>query len=209
MIKEKFVNAIAQSINLSKEDTVILNYGLKKIALLIEDAIFTIVLGGFLGISALSIVFQISFMLLRMYGGGYHSETELKCKIHSAIVTTVSLLSIRVLADKSWWSFPLFILAGIAVMMLSPVEAKNKPLSEKERKINHWKTIYIVIMLNLFAVISWIYHLRYFYAIAVAVYAACILMVMGIISGKKKLAKEKEKNKRRVEDGLQVIWKLH
>ena len=59
MNKEKFVNAIAQSINLSKEDTVILSYGLKKIALLIEDAVFTIAVGWFLGITALSIVFQI------------------------------------------------------------------------------------------------------------------------------------------------------
>lgn len=193
MNKEKFVNAIAQSINLSKEDTVILSYGLKKIALLIEDAVFTIAVGWFLGITALSIVFQISFMLLRMYGGGYHSETELKCKVHSAIVTVASLLCIRVLADKSWWSFLLFILASIAVMMLSPVEAKNKPLSEKERKINHRKTIYIAIMLNIFVAISWVYHLRYFYAIAVAVYAACILMVMGIISGKKEIIKRKRK----------------
>ncbi len=185
MIKEKLVDAIAQSNNLSKEDTVILRYGLKKIILLLEDAVFTIAVGWLLGITALSIVFQVSFMLLRMYGGGYHSKTELKCKIHSTIVTVVSLMCIRVMVHKLWWNVWLFILASIVVIILAPVEAKNKPLSEKERKINHWKTVCIVIILDLFAAISWIYELSFFYAIAVAVYAACILMVMGLQSEKK------------------------
>ncbi len=185
MIKKNFVNAIAQSNNLSKEDTVILRYGLKKIALLLEDIVFTMAVGWILGITALSIVFQASFMLLRMYGGGYHSGTELKCKVHSAIVTTVSLICIRVMVSQSWWSDLLFLLASIAVMIMAPVEAKNKPLSEKEKKINHWKTVGIVMILDLIAIISRIYGLSFFYAIAVAVYAASILMIMGIQSEKK------------------------
>lgn len=185
MIKEKLVKAIAQSNNLSKEDTVILSYGLKKIALLLEDTVFTIVIGWLLGITALSIVFQISFMLLRMYAGGFHSQTELRCKIHSAIVTVVSLIGIWVLVNNSWWSTWLLILVSVVVMILAPVEAKNKPLSEKERKINHRKTVCIVILLNLIAAVSQILGLNFFYAIAVAVYAACLLMLMGIHSEKK------------------------
>lgn len=185
MNKGKFISAIAQSNNLSKEDTVILEYGLKKIALLLEDALFTIAIGCLLRITALSIVFQFSFMLLRMYAGGYHSETELKCKIHSFIVTIISLLCICGLVNKSWWSNCLLILVSMIVMILAPVEAKNKPLSEKERKINHWKTVFIVVILNIIAAISRIYGLNFFYAIGVAVYATCILMIMGIQSEKR------------------------
>lgn len=179
MIKQKLVSTIAQSNNLSKEDTVILSYGLKKIALLLEDAVFTIVIGWLLGITALSIVFQISFMFLRMCAGGFHSKTELRCKIHSAIVTVVSLTGIRVLVNESWWSTWLLILVSMAVMILAPVEAKNKPLSEKERKINRWKTVVIVILLNIIAIVSLNFGLDFCYAAAVAVYAVFILMLMG------------------------------
>lgn len=185
MIKEKLVNTIAQSNNLSKEDTVILKYGLKKIALFLEDVIFTIAIGWLLRITALSIVFQISFMFLRMYAGGYHSQTELRCKIHSAIVTVASLICIWFLVNKSWWSTWLLILVSIIVMILAPVEAKNKPLSEKERKINHWKTVVVVVLLNLIAAVSLIWGLNFCYAVAVAVYAVFILMIMGIQSRKK------------------------
>lgn len=185
MNKSKFVNAIAQSNNLSKEDTVILEYGLKKTALLLEDMVFTIAIGCLLKIMALSIVFQFSFMLLRMYGGGYHSETELKCKIHSAIVTVLSLLCIRGWISRSWWSAGLLLLVSIVVMILAPVEAKNKPLSAKERNINHWKTVFIVVILNIITVISQICGLDFYYAIGAAVYAACILMIMGIQSEKR------------------------
>ncbi len=194
MIKKRFVDAVAQSSNLSKEDTVILRYGLKKIVLLIEDAIFTIVVGWFLGIPALSIVFQIAFMLLRMHAGGYHSKTELQCTIQSAIVTVVSLIGIRMMVEQLWWSSPLFALTGAGIMLLAPVEAENKPLSVKEKKINHGKTIGIILVFFLIAVASRILNLDFFYAIAVAFYAVCILMVLGIIANKYRLHKNtKEK----------------
>lgn len=184
MIKENFVNAVARSNNLSKEDTVILQYGLKKIIMLAGDAVFTILVGWILGITMLSIVFQISFMLLRMYAGGYHSKTELQCTVHSAIVTMVSLMSIRVMAEKMWWSSLLFIFVSVMIMVFAPVEAENKPLSEKERAVNHGKSIAFVLMLNLIAIVSRIYGLNFFYAIAAAVYATCVLMVMGILTNK-------------------------
>lgn len=194
MNKVKFVSAIAQSNNLSKEDTVILEYGLKKITLLLEDAVFTIAIGCLLRITALSIIFQISFMFLRMYAGGFHSKTELRCKIHSAIITVISLTCIRILVDKSWWNIWSLVLVSIVVMILAPVEAKNKPLSAKERKINHNKTVCIAILLNLIAAVSRICHLSFFYAIAVAVYAVFILMIMGIQSEKNYKRKRREKS---------------
>lgn len=184
MIKEKIVNAIAQGSNLSKEDTVILRYGLKKIALLIGDTIFTIAVGWLLEIPALSIVFQIAFMFLRMYAGGYHSKTELKCTVHSAIVTVVSLVGIRMMVERSWWNSLLFVFAGAVIMLLAPVEAENKPLSLKEKKINHGKTVGIVLVYILIVLVSQRFGLDFFYAITAAFYAVCILMVLGIITNK-------------------------
>lgn len=184
MNKGKFVNAIAESCHLSKEDTVILQYGLKKIIMLTGDAVFTIMLGWFLGITALSIVFQMTFMVLRMHAGGYHSKTELQCTVHSAIVTVVSLAGIRMMAEKMWWSSPLFILVSAVIMLLAPVEAVNKPLTEKEKEVNHRKSIRFVLILDLIAIVSRIYGVNFFYAIAAAIYAAGALMLMGIFLNK-------------------------
>lgn len=184
MFKENFVNAVARSNNLSKEDTVILQYGLKKIIMLAGDAAFTILIGWFLDITMLSIGFQISFMFLRMYAGGYHSKTELQCTVHSVIVTVVSLVGIRMMVEKMWWSNLLFIFVSVVIMVLAPVEAENKPLSGKERAVNHGKSIIFVLILNLIATVSRIYGLNFFYAIAAAVYAVCILMIMGIFANK-------------------------
>lgn len=184
MIKEKFVNAVAQGSNLSKEDTVILRYGLKKIVLLIGDTIFTVAVGWLLGIPALSIVFQIIFMLLRMHAGGYHSKTELKCTVHSAIVTVVSLIGIRMMVEWSWQNNLLFAFTGVVIMLLAPVEAENKPLSLKEKKINHRKTVGIVLAFFLAAAVSQVLGLDFFYAITAAFYAVCVLMVLGIAANK-------------------------
>lgn len=180
MIRENFVNAVARSNNLSKEDTVILQYGLKKIIMLVGDAIFTIIVGWILGITTLSIAFQIAFMLLRMYAGGYHSKTELQCAVHSTVVTVVSLISIRWMVNRLWWSGLLFVLISMVIMVLAPVEAENKPLSAKEKTINHRKTIGIVLLFDLIAIMSHVFNWNLVYAISAAIYAACILMIMGI-----------------------------
>lgn len=180
MIRENLVNAVAQSNKLSKEDTIILQYGLKKIVMFMGDAVFTIIVGWLLRITALSIAFQIVFVLLRMYAGGYHSKTEQQCAVHSAIVTVISLLSIRWMISRSWWSGLLFIFVSIVIMVLAPVEAENKPLSVKEKTINHRKTIGIVLLFDLITIVSHVFNWNLVYAISAAIYAACILMIMGI-----------------------------
>lgn len=80
MVKKWIVDIVVKNSNVSDEDIVILKYGLSKMLMFFADTIFTLILGCFLGIVIESIIFQILYMLLRMCAGGYHFETEGKCK---------------------------------------------------------------------------------------------------------------------------------
>lgn len=178
---------IIKKSNVPEEDIVVLKYGLLKMFMLIEDIIFTLVLGLALGIITDSIIFQISFMLLRLYAGGYHSKTEIRCKIHSVLVTAVSLTGIRLMPAGYPPMCFIMIMASLIIGILSPVEAKNKPLSETEKEVNYKKTIAILIMLNLIAIIDLIFRWGVFYrAITIVVSGVGILVIAGEIDNRSK-----------------------
>ncbi|MBD5473794.1 MAG: accessory gene regulator B family protein [Lachnospiraceae bacterium] len=186
MIRKKIINAFLKKYNVRDEDAVILEYGLSKMFMFLEDVVFTLVLGYLLGIIIESIVFQTLFILLRMYAGGYHSETEEKCKIYSALVTVSSLVLIKFLPDGTWLSF-LFILAASALIsILAPVEAVKKPLSDAERKIYCKRAVIITVIADVILAFDLILGGSIFYKpIMVGLYGVCIFMVIGKISNKR------------------------
>ena len=186
MVKKRIVDTIVKNNKVSDEDLVILEYGLSKMFMFLEDVVFTLVLGYLLGVIVESIIFQILFMLLRMYAGGYHAETERKCKIYSVLVTIISLILIRILPDGIWISFPFVFAASIVVAMLAPVEAVKKPLSDTERKINHRRAAIIVAMADLILIFDLMFSNFVFYKpIMIGIYGVCIFMVIGKISNKR------------------------
>lgn len=186
MIRKKIINAFLKKYNVQDENAVILEYGLSKMFAFFEDVIFTLVLGYLLQIIVESIIFQTLFMLLRMYAGGYHSETEEKCKIYSALVTVSSLVLIKSLPNGTWISFLFVFAASIVVAMLAPVEAVKKPLSDAERKIYRKRAVIITVIADVILAFDLILGGSIFYKpIIVGTYVVCIFMVIGKISNKR------------------------
>ena len=74
------------------------------------------------------ILFWLVYKILRKYCGGYHFSTSLKCYLSSCIMCPVVLAVVRYVPYST-------LTALIILSILSPVEAANKPLDEKEQRI--------------------------------------------------------------------------
>lgn len=182
MLKERMVNAIVQCNHLSKEDIVILEYGLKKTGILLIDTIFTITCGWLLGIVKESILFQIAFMLLRMLAGGYHAKSELQCEVQSLMVTVVSLICIREISFMVWWGYVIMLLVSGFIAVKAPVEAENRPLSDDERRINHSRSVVIIVLINVLAGICVCFQWKMFWnSLFVVIIVEMGLMGMGLL----------------------------
>lgn len=153
------IKCIVQNLSLSKEDSMILEYGLKKIGVFIEDIVFTLICGWVLGIILESMIFQVSFMMLRIHAGGYHAKNEQQCKVQSAIVTVLALVCIKEISFVTWHGYLAMVLTSIFIAVKAPVEAPNKPLTIKEKYVNHKKSCIIIALLNvligIFANLQW------------------------------------------------------
>ncbi len=180
MVKRRIISAIIKNSNVQDENIVVLEYGLSKILMFLEDAVFTLVLGCLLGVVVESVIFQITFILLRMCAGGFHFESKRKCQIFSALVTVVSLLGIRFFPGIFNASVVSALFAGAIIIALAPVEAANKPLSDAERNIYHKRAVIITITASLIVIVARIFG-NYVLCkpIMAGMYMVCVLMVIG------------------------------
>lgn len=92
----------------------------------------------------ISIIFSLSFCMLRAYTGGYHSKTYLRCFCISVINYIVMLILNETLEYKFILSCVFLGISVPLIIKFAPVEHKNKPLSIEQKK--RYKRISILIL---------------------------------------------------------------
>ena len=153
-------------------------YGLERIKNLFIDLLIAILCGLVMENLIAALLFELTFISLRIFAGGYHAQSEKICKLISwgSIVGSMSVV-IYLPCSETFWHI-LTILSFIGVMTLEPVENKNKPLSMTEKKIFRRRSIIIVIMeggIYLFFTIT--EYILYAKVICVAI----LLVVVGLL----------------------------
>lgn len=96
------------------------------------------------------IIFTVSFMLLRTYGGGFHLNSFGACFVCSIFVQTAILLfnNKYQFSDESAWC--IIIVSSIFICKLAPVENINRELDEVEKVHCKRMTMKIVVILLIF-----------------------------------------------------------
>lgn len=105
--------------------------------------IFTALFIGILFGETLQIIlFMFAYIPLRSYAGGWHSRTPLRCYIFSVIMLIVVAIGMKYLSIAKWIYYVILAAASV-VLILAPVEDRNKPLDEIEHKVYKRRTVII------------------------------------------------------------------
>lgn len=80
------------------------------------------------------VLFTAAYMTLRVYAGGYHAPTQVRCYILSFIMVVTALLLIDWISISKYVAFISIVAVSGCIYLFSPPEHVNKPLSEGERK---------------------------------------------------------------------------
>ena len=164
------------------DDREIYEFGIQHIFITLLNLITVLIIGFLLQSTKEALVFIVAFVPLRIFAGGFHFSTPTKCYIFSSCFVAAVLLAMR------YYSIPLHIycllygMAGIVILVFSPVEDKNKPLDPIEKKVYRKRTIIV------FAAESFILLIFYFAKIQFAVksimistIALSLMILLGII----------------------------
>lgn len=184
------INKLSESITknwmekdvIESEDYELYHYGLFIVLSEVLFLLFTLLVGAIFNITLPSIVFFVTFSIIRRFAGGFHAKTELHCQIISLSFLFFSVVTIKY-SSKHINDFNVIcgvLICMILLILFSPSDTPQKPLSISERKMFKKITFFvsIIFFVIIFALLK--YNIKeYAIAIVCAFLLETVLVILG------------------------------
>ena len=142
-LSRKIGDNLVQSNIVNAEDAEIYIYGLNQIFVSILNLSSALIIGLIFGVFFEIAVFMAAYIPLRSFAGGYHARTPLRCYFYSVMMLVIVSIGMKYPYMTDWVYYVVLAAAALVVIVLSPVEDKNKPLDEIEHKVYKKRAIII------------------------------------------------------------------
>lgn len=110
-----------------------------------------IVLGLVFNLLTESLVFYLSFIVIRKFAGGYHTKTPVRCYLFSFASNIIILCLVKWLSSINTLFIFIFIifelLCVVLILLISPLDTENNPLTGQEKKMYRMLTSIITILI--------------------------------------------------------------
>ena len=98
-----------------------------------------------------SLVFYFSFIAIRKFAGGYHAKTPVRCYLFSFASNIIILCLVKWLSSINTLFIFIFIifelLCVVLILLISPLDTENNPLTGQEKKMYRMLTSIITILI--------------------------------------------------------------
>ncbi len=179
-MKDKIMKMFSNAGLVDDENREIIEFGLTRFVDMTVSWLFAILCAALMGNVLVGLLFEVCYMFLRSYVGGYHAGSKKSCFYLTYISTLIFIVLIFVLdINKIAMSIGM-LLFDLAIVIFAPVQSRNKPLNAVEKKVYRKKSIVIaVIETGVFAA---------FAAFDLSIYArtlffGMLLVVVGMLAG--------------------------
>jgi len=172
------------SINIEERE--IYEYGFNKLYSIFTNFLFAVLFGLIFGMLFLTLTFYAAYFVIRIYAGGIHAETEMRCFFLSTLVIIPCQFVIRFyyIWNIILWNIPIIFYALLAcsvatLLYLAPVGSKNKMPDVKERSIYRRRMIRNLMVLVVLAIILSLLLHQYASAVLIGVLLSAIMTIVG------------------------------
>ncbi|MCI8603381.1 MAG: accessory gene regulator B family protein [Ruminiclostridium sp.] len=158
MISHKIGDNLVRSNVIKEEDAEIYIYGINQIFVSVLNVSSALIIGWVFGAVLEITVFMAAYIPLRTFAGGYHAKTPTRCYILSLIIIIIVLVKIKYFHFFDIIYYIVLTAEVLIILLLSPVEDKNKLLNVTEQKVYKRRVAFItlaeLVIILLFKVIG-------------------------------------------------------
>lgn len=181
---ERLADALEESEIIKHDDRELYTYGFNQGMTILLNVVTTLVVGLVFHCAVQLVMYMVMYIPLRSNAGGYHAKTPLRCYAYSIVMLSVISQLIRYTADMLWLYVIICVVSSIVVLLLSPVEDKNKPLDELEVSVYRKRSVVIlVIELAVWALLVLCIR-RYEHIIPLALLTESVMLLAGYVKNK-------------------------
>ena len=156
LLSRRFVEFMLENKIIPEQDKEIYRFGFVLMLRIILNVLTLLFIGTCFNMIVESITFLIFSLMLRSYSGGFHSDNPVICFLISVLATISMLFVIKSGMWSVQFSCALIVLSIGVILRYAPVEHKNKPLEEIERKI-YRKRLWGIVCVLIFVMFMFIF----------------------------------------------------
>ncbi len=180
-MSEKIINVFIDKGLVQKDEKELFICALEQIFAYILNLFSVIFIGLIFNMLFEAILFTLTYIPIRIYAGGYHAKTQLRCYIFSVIMMIVVLFILKLNVNIFLISI-LAITGSLVILMLAPVEDKNKPLDDIEIKVYRNRTIRNLIIILIILFIGLLFDkMTFSFCISISLICNAIMLFLGKI----------------------------
>lgn len=192
-LKTSLVQDMVKNGVIQEEDVELYCFGFDTLKTYLCAIVITLGIGLIMNSFWESIIYLISFKLLRTTAGGYHASTYSRCFVASSIVLVVSLGIVQYNNYFDLWFVAFLIIANICIVfLLAPLPDDNKPINEKERVYHRKKSRIVVLMESVVVIGMWFLDKGYSITILMADVTVTFLLLAWVIVRKLQLNRKND-----------------
>ena len=171
------------------------DYGIKSIFNLFINILTSIIIGIYMHKLIIVLLFLLSFITLRTFTGGYHSNSKLTCYILSNSLILILCIAMNKITINDYIipGFCILLFAIFSIHKLAPMGSINKPLDEVE--IIFFKKIVHIILFLQIIILSISYYFKFYNYTTIILFSLFIISILLILSRIKFLFIDKSLNK--------------
>lgn len=189
-------SALLENKIIAQNDYEICRYGVEYILISVLEILSVLILAAIMRIFQYTVLYFTAFIPVRIYIGGYHADTRMRCfgillGVYAVFAVIMKYISLQ---NWSYIIIALTVVSVICVSLWAPLKHKNKNITEKERIIYRKISIGICILesgIIIFMILINKYN-PYIQAFSLGLFTAVISLIAGKI--KSLTRKEAENN---------------
>ena len=166
---------------IKEEEQEIYEFGIRNGMILLLNIVTAFLIGLVTKKLVVVAVFTASFMVLRSYTGGYHSNSRVFCYIGSNLVLFIPIYTEKLFLKAPFMILLMFLILATGIIFgLSPMHSKNRKLDDKELKHFGRKARFITALELIILVVLWYEDLTsYAYAVYSSICITAAFMIIG------------------------------
>ncbi len=139
-LSKKVVDRLLIDESTEEEDYEIYLFGMEQLLTVIIDLLTAIFLGVVFGEVIQTVIFVLSFMIMRSYAGGFHASTPFKCYLLTSLTIIVVLSVMKYIEVDLIVLVGMLLVASMVIWVLAPVDTENKTIDDIEFIVYRRKT---------------------------------------------------------------------
>jgi accessory gene regulator B len=189
-VVDKIAGVLERHRVIDESNSEVVRYGLWLFIFNALSVITALVIGVILGGLIEVIAFILLYKPLRSYVGGYHAKSPMMCYALSTLLTASMVVLMKYAALPIYAAVGVWLISGIFIAILAPVDDEHKPLDEIETKIYRRRAMIVWAIETAVGVALVFANLHQFAAyVAWSMTAVCVMMTISVVKNKAKSSK--------------------